>query len=73
MPFDKAVLGQGELEGHPRTAAQARTAEREAEVDAGLEDQPAGRGEDALVQALNAAEPHEPEAFGPAQPRNSCS
>ncbi|MGP3938400.1 hypothetical protein [Streptomyces sp. 6N106] len=73
VPFDSGVIGQGELEGRPRTAAQARSAKLKAGDNAGLEDQLAGRGEDALVQELNAAHPHEPEAFGPAQPRNNCA
>lgn len=71
LPFDGGVIGQGELEGRPRTAAQARST-REAGDDAGLEDQLAGRGEEALIQALEAAQPREPEAFGPTRPRLNC-
>ncbi|MCG0288031.1 hypothetical protein [Streptomyces sp. PSAA01] len=73
VPFDAGVIGQGELEGRSRTAAQARSAKLEAGDDAGLEDQVAGRGEDALVQELKAAQPHEPETFGPARPRDACA
>jgi hypothetical protein len=73
VPFDKGVLGQGELEGRSRTAAQARSVAREAEDETALEDQLAGRGEAAIAQALNAAEPQEPEAFGPVQPSGTCT
>ncbi|MBO3681968.1 hypothetical protein J5X86_44525 [Streptomyces sp. NEAU-YJ-81] len=73
VPFDAGVIGQGELEGRPRTAAQARSAKLKAGDDAGLEDQLAGREEATLVQELNAAQPHEPETFGPARPRDNCA
>ncbi|WP_247617327.1 hypothetical protein [Streptomyces sp. MK37H] len=69
MPFDAGVIG--ELEGRTHTAAQARSAKLEAGDDAGLEDQLGGHGKDALVQELKAAQPHEPETFGSAQPRGN--
>ncbi|GAA2690420.1 hypothetical protein GCM10010400_64470 [Streptomyces aculeolatus] len=64
VPFDNGILGRGELEGHVRSAARHRSAAHAADEGATLEHQLAGRGEGALVEALNAATPRTPEVSG---------
>ncbi|BFO21165.1 hypothetical protein SHKM778_75530 [Streptomyces sp. KM77-8] len=58
IPFDDAVIGNGELEGRTQTTQQAKSAAADAvDADDSLEDQMAGRTADALIHALVTAQP----------------
>jgi hypothetical protein len=59
LPFDGAVIGQGENEGQAQTVTEARTEAAAAGSVAELKDELAGQGASGLVARLTAATPGE--------------
>ncbi|MEU3426506.1 hypothetical protein [Streptomyces gardneri] len=68
IPFDDAILGQGESEGRVVTVAQAREKVDSPTSASGLEGRLAGKGATALVAELRSATPAERRTFLPAAP-----
>jgi hypothetical protein len=73
LPFDGGVIGQGESEGRPQSAAEARTHAAGAKLDAGLEEELAGGDAVGLAGKLKAATPGKRrQEFGPSASQESC-
>lgn len=72
LPFDNGVIGEGEMEGQVQTVADARTLATEAGVDAGLEEELAGSGAEALVAKLKAAPSGQRQQSEPEVAAESC-
>ncbi|MDV5145846.1 hypothetical protein R1T08_16930 [Streptomyces sp. SBC-4] len=68
IPFDSAMLGQGESEGSVFTAAQAREQAAPPASDTSLEAKVRGKGVTELVAELKSASPTERKRFRPVSP-----
>jgi hypothetical protein len=72
VPFDGAVIGQGEMQGEHQSTEEARASAAAAGPSATLTDHLAGRSTDALVEELVAAKPSAREVFGSSEATKSC-
>jgi len=72
IPFDNGLIGEGELEGHDQTVAQAESSADPKDPNFSLEDQMAGLEISALVEQLRRAQPVEKGQFGPPASATQC-
>ncbi|MFJ9109915.1 hypothetical protein [Streptomyces sp. NPDC102283] len=72
VPFDGQVIGDGELEGKPQSAAELLATQGIEEPDLSLEDEMTGKDAAALDHALDTAPPQTEEQFGPDPAETAC-
>jgi hypothetical protein len=71
LPFDGDVIGQGENQGQPQSATDARTRAAEDGPSGGLEDELAGKGASELTAKLKTAKAGTRQL--PPQPATVCN
>lgn len=72
VPFDGQVIGEGEMEGKPQSAAKVLATRDIDEPDMSFEDEMTGQDAAALDKALDAAPPQTEEQFGPDPAETAC-